>query len=135
MGTTRVTVTLRIPGSPEAAYQGLFVVDTGATDCVVPASVMRKAGVRPVGRMTYELADGSHHRYEVGIVQIEFMGETTAGRVIFGAEDIEPILGVTALESVGVVVDPVRRELRRVPAIPLRRSARRSLLLESATPA
>jgi clan AA aspartic protease len=122
MGTTRVGVTLRIPGSPDVAYQGLFVVDTGATDCVVPASLMRQAGVRPVGRMTYELADGSRHEYEVGLVQIELMGETTAGRVIFGAEDVEPILGVTALESVGVIVDPVRKELRRLPAIPLRRA-------------
>lgn len=55
--------------------------------------------------------------------RIEFMGETTAGRVVFGAEDSEPILGVTALESVGVIVDPVRKELRRLPSIPLRRAA------------
>ena len=72
--------------------------------------------------MTYELADGTLRQYEVGLVQIEFMGETTAGRVVFGAEDIEPILGVTALESVGVIVDPVRKELRRLPSIPLRRA-------------
>lgn len=134
MGTTRIGVTLRIPGSPDVAYQNQFVVDTGATDCVVPASVMKKAGVLPVGKMTYELADGSRHQYDVGIVQIEFMGETTAGRVIFGSEDIEPILGVTALESVGVVADPVRRELRRVPAIPLRRTAATSAAARLATP-
>ena len=50
------------------------------------------------------------------------MGETTAGRVIFGPEDVEPILGITVLESIGAVVDPVRREWRRLPAIPLRRA-------------
>jgi len=71
--------------------------------------------------MTYQLADGSLHEYEVGIVQIEFMGEITAGRVVFGPETMEPILGVTALESVGITVDPVRRTLHRVPALPLRR--------------
>lgn len=94
--------------------------------------MMKKAGVRPVGKMTYELADGSRHQYNVGIVQIEFMGETTAGRVIFGSEDTEAILGVTALESVGV--DPVRRELRRAPAIPLRRTAATSAAARLATP-
>ena len=120
MGTTRVTVVLRALGSNEAAYESEFVVDTGATDCVVPGSVLRRAGIQPVETMTYELADGSLHRYEVGLVRIEFMGSTTAGRVVFGAEGVEPILGVTALESVGVVVDPVRRTLRRLPAIPLR---------------
>ena len=123
MRTTRVTVTLKDLGSREAAYQADFVVDTGATDCVVPASALHRAGVLPVEKMIYELADGSLHQYDVGLVQIEFMGSITAGRVVFGAEDIEPILGVTALESVGVIVDPVRKELRRLPAIPLRRAA------------
>lgn len=122
MGTTRVAVTLRIPGSPRIAYEAEFVVDTGATDCVVPASALRRAGVVPVDTMTYQLAGGSLHRYEVGIVQIELMGAVTAGRVVFGSDDMDPILGVTALESVGIVVDPVRRTLRRVPAIPLRRA-------------
>jgi len=37
------------------------------------------------------------------------MNKTTAGRVIFGPESVEPILGVTALESVGMVVDPTNR--------------------------
>jgi clan AA aspartic protease len=123
MGTTRVRVILRIPGSPHVAYQAHFVVDTGATDCVVPASRLHAAGVQPVGTRVYQLADGSLHEYDVGVVQIELMGETIGGRVIFGPEDAEPILGVTALESIGAVLDPVRRELRRIPAIPLRRAA------------
>jgi len=48
------------------------------------------------------------------------MGEITAGRVIFGPDDVEPLLGVTALESVGITVDPVTQTLRRLPAIPLK---------------
>ena len=48
------------------------------------------------------------------------MGEITAGRVIFGPEGIEPILGVTALESAGITVDPATHTLRRLPAIPLK---------------
>jgi predicted aspartyl protease len=40
--------------------------------------------------------------------------------VIFGGADAEPLLGVTALESVGIMVDPVTRTLKRVPAIPLK---------------
>lgn len=121
VGTTRVTVILRVPGTTEPNFEADFVVDTGATDCVAPASRLAAIGVRPVGKMTYQLADGSVHEYEVGIVQIEFMGEITAGRVVFGPETMEPILGVTALESVGITVDPVRRTLHRVPALPLRR--------------
>ena len=34
------------------------------------------------------------------------MGESTYGTVVFGDEDAEPLLGVTALESVGIEIDP-----------------------------
>jgi len=48
------------------------------------------------------------------------MGEITAGRVIFGGPGTEPLLGVTALESVGIMVDPANKTLKRLPAIPLK---------------
>jgi hypothetical protein len=40
--------------------------------------------------------------------------------VIFGPANAEPLLGVVALESMGVVVDPVSKTLRRLPAKPLK---------------
>jgi hypothetical protein len=40
--------------------------------------------------------------------------------VIFGPDDADPLLGVTALESVGITVDPANRTLKRLPAIPLK---------------
>ena len=48
------------------------------------------------------------------------MGETTVGRVVFTAPGTEPLLGVTALESVGIIVDPNNKTLKRLPAIPLK---------------
>ncbi len=70
--------------------------------------------------MSYELANGSVKEYPYGLVRIEFMGETTAGRVIFGESGSEPLLGVMALESVGIIVDPANKTLKRLPAIPLK---------------
>ena len=70
--------------------------------------------------MSYELANGTVKQYPFGLARIEFMGETTAGRVIFGESGSEPLLGVTALESVGIIVDPANKTLRRLPAIPLK---------------
>ena len=55
-----------------------------------------------------------------GLVEIGFMDEVTADRVIFGPDNAEPILGVTALESVGIIIDPTSRTLKRLPAIPLK---------------
>lgn len=113
-------VSLKAPGSRNGSYESGFLVDTGATDSLAPADERRKIGVQPVGTTVYELADGTLQEYPFGLVQIVFMGEVTAGRVIFGPDRAEPLLGVTALESVGITIDPATRTLKRLPAIPLK---------------
>jgi clan AA aspartic protease len=123
MGLIHVTVALRRVETADLSYEADFLVDTGATDSMAPARELRRIGVEPVGKMAYELADGSLREYAFGLARIEFMGEVTAGRVLFGPEDAEPLLGVTALESVGITVDPASRTLKRLPAIPLKSSA------------
>jgi len=119
MGLSYVTVSLRAIGQKKS-YRASFLVDTGATDTLAPASELRKVGITPIGKTAYELADGSLQEYEFGLAEISVMGEVTAGRVIFGPDNVEPLLGVTALESVGIIVDPVNRTLKRLPAIPLK---------------
>jgi clan AA aspartic protease len=122
MGLTHVTVTLKALGSADGngAFEADFLVDAGATDSLAPGPALRRIGVAPAGRTVYELADGTVHEYDFGLVRIEFMGEATAGRVVFGPDGAEPLLGVTALESVGITVDPTTRTLNRLPAIPLK---------------
>ena len=120
MGLTRVTTKITALGDGEESYEAVFLVDTGATDSLVPAPELEKIGLRREGKMTYELANGEIREYAYGLARIQFLGEITAGRVIFGEPDSEPLLGVTALESVGIMVDPASKTLRRLPAIPLK---------------
>jgi len=120
MGLTHVTVTVRNIRDPDRAYSALFLVDTGAYDSLIPAEGAEALGVEPVGIAECELADGTPQKFPFAICQIEFMGEITGGRVLMGANGIEPILGVTALESVGISVDPRTQTLKRLPAIPLK---------------
>jgi len=131
LGLIHVTVALRNNSDTKKKYEAKFLVDTGATDCLAPAGDLDKAGIVRRGKMVYEPANGQTVEYDFGLVEIEFMGELTSGRVIFGPDNTEPILGVTALESVGIVVDPNRQTLKRMPAIPLKKTAeinyRRSL--------
>lgn len=87
---------------------------------MAPGSALRAAGIEPVGKTSYELANGDVEEYPFGLAQIEVMGEVTAGRVFFGPEGMEPLLGGTALESVGLTIDPANRTLKRLPAIPLK---------------
>lgn len=58
VGATHVTVTIRNPANPDRAWEGLFLVDTGATDSLVPGQYLEAIGLRPKGRRVYELADG-----------------------------------------------------------------------------
>jgi len=120
MGMIHVTVIVRNPAKPAKTWEGLFLVDTGAHDTLVPRKHLRRIGLAPKGQRTYELADGSEKKMDVGIAELEFMGDVVGTRIIFADDDAEPILGVIALESAGIVVDPRTQRLKRLPAIPLK---------------
>ncbi len=120
MGATHVTVTIRNPASPERAWEGLFLVDTGATDSLVPRDHLESIGLLPKAQRICELADGSEIKMDITTGDIEFMGEIVGGTIIIGEPGTEPILGVTALESVGIDVDPRNQALKRLPATRLK---------------
>lgn len=125
MGVVQVTATVRNPAEPSRSWDGLFLVDTGSTDCVVPADALRSIGLVPKGRRTYELADGREETVDVTSADIEFMGDFVGATVCFGPEGVEPILGLTALESVGIEVDPVEQRLKRRPSVRMKSRSRR----------
>ena len=122
MGLTHVAVKLRNRDSKHT-FSANFLVDTGATDSMVPACELERIGIKPNGKRTFELANGQLEKYEVAYAELSFMDETIESRVIFGPDNAEPILGVLALEAVGVVVDPVSQKLTKRPALPLKRLA------------
>ena len=125
MGVTHVDVTIRNPAEPERSWEGSFLVDTGAIDSLVPRPRLQAIGIEPEGQRWCELADGSEIRMDVAVARIEFMGEFVGGTIVFGDEDAEPLLGVTALESVGVEADPRNQRLKKLPAVRLKAAGAR----------
>ena len=117
MGVTHVNVVIRNPANPSRSWEGRFLADTGAVDSLVPTPRLEAIGLAPKGQRVNELADGSEVKMEVTTGDIEFMGETTAALIIIGDADAEPLHGVTALESVGVEVDPQNRRLKKLPSV------------------
>ncbi|MCY3024274.1 MAG: clan AA aspartic protease [Planctomycetota bacterium] len=120
MGLTKVTAKLSNLTRKGRPFEAEFLVDTGAIDCLAPANRLAAAGIKPEGRAVYELANGNPVEYEYGFARIVFMGSETVVQVIFGPAGCEPILGVAALENVGIIVDPVSRTLKRLHAKPLK---------------
>jgi clan AA aspartic protease len=120
MGATHVTVAVVNPADASRRWEALFLVDTGAVDCYVPGNRLREIGLEPRGRRVYELADGREVALDIAVAQVEFMGEVVGATVIFGDDSAEPLLGMTALESVGIEVDPLNQRLKRLPAVRLK---------------
>ena len=119
-GPTYVTVTIRPLGKRRKEYSASFLVDRAAMDCIVRAAELQRIGILPRGKTRRELADMGVVESDFGVAEIELMGEVTAGRVIFGPDDCEPLLGVTVLESLGIVIDPKSERLKKLPALPLK---------------
>ena len=122
MGLTHVAVKVRNRDSDDT-FSANFLVDTGATDSMVPACELLRIGIKPNHKKIYELASGELIKFDVAYAEFSFMDDTIESRVIFGPDNAEPILGVLALEAVGVVIDPSSQKLKRLPALPLKRLA------------
>ena len=101
MGLTHITVALSNLRKDRPAYEGEFLVDTGAIDCLAPAKALVEAGILVEGSDVYELANGEVISYPYGFARVSFMGSETVAQVIFGPDDCKPILGVVALENTG----------------------------------
>ena len=120
MGIIKVTATIMNLTKSDKQYEAEFLVDTGAIDCMAPESDLVQLGIQVEGKEVYELANGQPVEYKYGFARVSFMGSETVTQIIFGPEDVEPILGVVALENTGIGVDPVSRTLKRMAAKPLK---------------
>lgn len=125
MGITHVDVTVRNPAQRTQVWTGSFLVDTGAVDSLVPRRHLEDVGLQPTGQRRYVTADGRAVAMDVAVGELEIMGELSGGVIVFGDEGAEPLLGVTALESAGIEVDPRNQRLKRLPAVRLRGFHRR----------
>ena len=113
MGFIHVNVGLSKPFDPEPAEMVRVLVDTGAIISVFPAGLLERLGIQRVGQQRFRGFGGSVVR-SVGGVAMTYGDVTSVVPVVFGDEDDTSIMGVTALETLGYEVDPVRGELHRV---------------------
>ena len=95
-------------------------MDMGAFDCLATREALESIGLTPRGEREYAPADGSEVGLEFAIAEVELMGEPTGAAIMFGDADVEPLLGVTVLESAGFNVDLRHDTLKKLPAILLK---------------
>lgn len=129
MGAIHVDATIRNPADRSRSWRGRFLVDGRAMNTVVPPECMAAVGLSPWGRRTHLLPDGRRADLEVAGAVIEFMNDFVGGTIVVGEAGSEPVLGFTALQSMGMEVDVENHELRKLPAIRLKAVAQRPRLV------
>lgn len=94
-----------------------LLVDTGSTYTWVPASLLEKISIKPSTVRNFRTIDGRTLKREVGEVLMEYMNERATRMVVFAEKGDANILGVDALEGLGLEADPVSKELRKAEAL------------------
>ena len=110
MGEVRLTI--EVGDIQEERFEAVEVlVDTGSTYCQIPSSLLHRLGIPVRWEAEVRLADGRIVTDEVGQASIRLEGKTFATPVIFGREGEPNLLGVVALGTALLTVDPVEQRL------------------------
>jgi clan AA aspartic protease len=110
MGTSGISVEVAaITNGQSTVVEAL--VDTGATHSVFPSGLLERLGVRPSASMRFTLADERSIEYPVGQAAVKIGDRRWIVSVVFGSNEASPIIGATTLETFGLAVDPIRKQL------------------------
>jgi len=115
MGLTVLEVEVGNPADPEVTEKIEFLIDSGAIYSVVPTPILQNLGIEPLGEQEFRLADGSKIVRKKGIALFKYGDQRGGADVIFGEEGDSNLLGAFTLEALGLVLDPLRRELKPLP--------------------
>jgi clan AA aspartic protease len=117
VGLTILEIEVGNPANPEVTEKVDFLIDSGAIYSVVPTPVLEKLGIQPIAEEEFRLADGTKVIRKKGIALFRY-GERVGGAdVIFGEEGDHKLLGAFTLEALGLVLDPLKRELKPLPMV------------------
>ena len=95
------------------------LVDTGATDLVLPANVVSALGLPEIDQREIRLADGSVRLVsKVSELRVEILGRRMGSDAYVMPAGSTPLIGQIQLEDLDLVVDPRSRELRVNPESP-----------------
>jgi len=100
------------PEKPAVFRAVNLLADTGAMYSIVPHHILDDLGTKPRWRRQFSLADGQRIERDGSGALCRIGQYEGHAPVIFGKEGDHPTLGVTALEAMGLQVDPVTHELK-----------------------
>jgi aspartyl protease family protein len=111
MGITYVHARLRNPDGRGATRNVRFLVDSGAIYSVLPQQIWRALRLRPEREVEFTLADGTPIKRGVSECRFEIRGEAATSPVVLGEENDGALLGAVTLETLGLMLNPLTREI------------------------
>jgi predicted aspartyl protease len=88
------------------------LVDSGALFTSIPRPILEKLGIKPIARQKLRVYGGGIVERDIGGAVVEYGERQAIVPIVFGELEDMPVLGATALESLGYQVDPVSKRLK-----------------------
>jgi predicted aspartyl protease len=111
MGITSMTATVQ-PTSGRGPRRRLsFIVDSGAIYSLLPARTWKALGLTPTRQADFRMADGTTVVRGVAEARFTIAGVTATSPVVCGEEGDSALLGAVTLESLGLMLNPLTREV------------------------
>ena len=112
MGLTHVMLRVSNLADEQHSETVKCLVDSGALYAVIPEPLLRRLNIRPTSTRRFTLADGTEITRGFANAMLEYDGIRAASPVIVGDPGDYALLGVLTLEAFGLMLDPLKRELR-----------------------
>jgi len=113
MGHTVAAVRVCNPWDGSRCFEVELIVDTGSTYTWIRRERLEAIGVKPSGARRFRTIEGKTVEREVGEAVIECLGERATSIVVFAEKDDVEVMGVVALESLALEVDPITKQLKK----------------------
>ena len=111
MGLTNIRAKLTRPSGRGRALSVRFTVDSGALYSVLPEGTWRALQLRPGRTAEFVLADGTAITRRVSECRFEIAGQAATSPVVLGQGDDDALLGAVTLETLGLMLNPLNREV------------------------
>jgi predicted aspartyl protease len=111
MGVTPVRVKVSRVSGRRPVLDVRFMVDSGALYSVLPEKVWCRLKLRSQRTAEFVLADGTVIKRGVSECRFEIAGQSAVSPVVLGHEDDGAVLGAVTLETLGLMLNPLNREL------------------------
>ena len=75
------------------------------------SKILKEVGIEPETTKEFIMANGDIIKRKVGIARYHYKGNVGGAPVVFAENSDENLLGATTLESLGLMLNPFKREI------------------------